>query len=138
MPARVLNDEQVEWAFRKHCEGYTFEEVADALYVNISTIRSEFKKKGLKRTLPPIEYSPDEKVPQIVKFTKRKVACLTDHQVNWAYHYHWKHYTIGDLAVVLGVSRYTLLETFRRHNLTMRYRRTARKPLVYKNFKEEE
>ena len=138
MPPRLLDKTQTDWAYEKHCEGYTFQEIADALFVNVSTIRDEFKRNNLKKKLPPLTYDPDEKVPYIVYFSKNTNAKINMHQLNWAYHYHWKNYTLTEISSALGVPRATLSETLKRHHLKIRYRSIQRKALVYPYFTKEE
>lgn len=134
MPPRVLNDEQVKWGFKKHCEGYTYEEIAKALFVNISTIQLEFRRADLKRVLPPLSYSPGEDVPRLVKFRKAKVAALDDHQLNWAFYYHWKGYALVDLAKIFNVTDTTMSNTFKKYGLNAKYRKVPKEPLVYEDF----
>lgn len=46
---KALNQKQIEWAWEKWCEGYTLSQIADALYVNLSTIcrrMSELQDQG--------------------------------------------------------------------------------------------
>ena len=138
MAASALDREQIFWAYDRHCEGYTFQEVADALYVCVDTIRDEFKRWELKRNLPPLTYSPEEQVREVVKFTPSSRRILNAHQINWAYHYHWKYYSLQELSSFLGVNHETLVLAFRRNHLKIRYRKINRKPLVYRGYEKEE
>lgn len=138
MRGRILSQNEIKWAYERHCEGYTFQEVADALYVNVSTIRDEFKRNGLKKKLPDLSYNPEEEVPCVISFQKKTNAKLTAHQINWAYHYHWKNYTLTELASLLGVPRPTLGDALRRYNLKIRYHIIQRKPLTYPYFKRRD
>lgn len=59
---RALSDEQIEWAWKKYCEGYTRQQIADALYVCRRTLDRYFK--GKKRVRPKLVYEESEQVWQ--------------------------------------------------------------------------
>lgn len=43
--SKVLTKEEEEWAYKKWCEGYTQQQIADALYVCARTVRRSLKNK---------------------------------------------------------------------------------------------
>lgn len=55
---KVLTDKQIEWAYRKWCEGYTQTEIAKALYVCTSTICRCIA--GRDRVREELKYTEDE------------------------------------------------------------------------------
>lgn len=42
---KVLTKHEEEWAYQKWCEGYTQQQIADALYVCEKTVRRSLKNK---------------------------------------------------------------------------------------------
>ncbi len=62
MDNTALTYEQVKWAHKKWCEGYTQAELADHFHVHVKTIRRSFKRYGLnkvKRPLSEVQYGMD-------------------------------------------------------------------------------
>ena len=47
----ALTQEQMDWAYKKWCDGYTCIQIADALYVSEKTVRRAFKGKKRIRTI---------------------------------------------------------------------------------------
>lgn len=45
----ILSEEESQWAYEKWCEGYTIQQIADALYVCSETIRTALKGKPRKK-----------------------------------------------------------------------------------------
>lgn len=46
---RALTYEQVKWAHEKWCNGYTLEEIGEALNCSLKTVRRSFDYYGFKR-----------------------------------------------------------------------------------------
>ena len=42
---KVLTKEKEEWAYQKWCEGYTQQQIAEALYVSEKTVQRSLKNK---------------------------------------------------------------------------------------------
>lgn len=59
MDKRILSHKEREWAYIKWCEGYTQEQIANALYVSVHTITRAFK--GKPKIRPALKYEPKEK-----------------------------------------------------------------------------
>ena len=59
MTQHVLSQKQISWAYEKYCEGYTLEQISDALYVCGMTLRRAFKRNGLTR-VRPVLVAPDD------------------------------------------------------------------------------
>jgi DNA-binding XRE family transcriptional regulator len=58
MPERALTHKQIEWAYTKWCEGYTLQQIADALYVCEVTVRRAIN--GRPRIRPILKYEEKE------------------------------------------------------------------------------
>ena len=58
MPVSALSDKQKEWAYTKWCEGYTQDQIADALYVCSRTIKRAIN--GRPRIRPILKYEEKE------------------------------------------------------------------------------
>jgi hypothetical protein len=58
MPERALSFKQIEWAYTKWCEGYTLQQIADALYVCKQTVRRAIN--GRPRIRPILKYEERE------------------------------------------------------------------------------
>lgn len=56
--AKALNHEQIEWAYQKRCEGYTQQQIADALFVDERTIRRMINSRP--RIRPILKYEERE------------------------------------------------------------------------------
>ena len=52
----ILSREEISWAYDKWCEGYTHQEIADALYVSRVTVQSALKGRQRIRKKPPLVY----------------------------------------------------------------------------------
>lgn len=52
----LLSMKELEWAYEKWCFGYTYEEIAKALYCSPKTLLREFKHHGWKKVRPPLHY----------------------------------------------------------------------------------
>lgn len=52
----ILRPKEIEWAYEKWCEGYTLQQISDALYVCPKTVHRAFK--GRERHRPDLVY-PD-------------------------------------------------------------------------------
>lgn len=59
MPKAYLSHAQKEWAYTKWCEGYTLEQIADALYVCTKTVRRAIH--GRPRIRPILKYTKESK-----------------------------------------------------------------------------
>ena len=59
MPKACLSHTQKEWAYEKWCEGYTLEQIADALYVCTKTVRRAIQ--GRPRIRPILKYTKESK-----------------------------------------------------------------------------
>lgn len=59
MPKACLSHAQKEWAYAKWCEGYTLEQIADALYVCTKTVRRAIR--GRPRIRPILKYTKESK-----------------------------------------------------------------------------
>ena len=55
----ALSHAQKEWAYEKWCEGYTLEQIADALYVCTKTVRRAIN--GRPRIRPILKYTKEDK-----------------------------------------------------------------------------
>ncbi len=54
----ALSHKQIEWAYTKWCEGYTLEQIGDALYVCAKTVRRAIG--GRPRIRPILKYEEKE------------------------------------------------------------------------------
>lgn len=54
----ILTEKQIEWAYKKWCEGYTQSEIAKALFVHKGTIQA--KLCGRERVRPTLVYDFDD------------------------------------------------------------------------------
>lgn len=59
MSERLLKWREIEWAYTKWCEGYTHEQIADALYVSLATIKRAIG--GRPRIRPILKYEEQER-----------------------------------------------------------------------------
>lgn len=50
----ILTDDERKWAYEKWCEGYSIQEIAEALYVDYQTVRRLFN--GKKKDKPKLVY----------------------------------------------------------------------------------
>lgn len=62
----TLTKRQIEWAYKKWCEGYTQGEISEALYVSQNTVYRALK--GKSRVRPKLVYNFAEEW-QIERFT---------------------------------------------------------------------
>lgn len=54
----VLSEEEISWAYEKWCEGYTHQQIAEALYVDRRTIGKALKDKPkIPRKRPKLVYN---------------------------------------------------------------------------------
>lgn len=51
----ILGEEEKAWAYEKWCEGYTQQQIADALYVERRTLTNAFR--GKQRIRPKLVYT---------------------------------------------------------------------------------
>lgn len=56
---RVLTEKQLKWAYTKWCEGYSVLEIAEALYIDSSTLYRIFRQRGMIRIRIPLEYKEE-------------------------------------------------------------------------------
>ena len=54
MAEKILSFKEVEWAYEKYCEGYTQQQIADALYVCTKTVRRAIN--GRPKIRPILKY----------------------------------------------------------------------------------
>jgi DNA-binding transcriptional regulator LsrR (DeoR family) len=54
MAKRMLTDDEIKWAYEKWCDGYTQQQIADALYVSRVTVYNYLKDK--QRIRPALHY----------------------------------------------------------------------------------
>lgn len=54
MAKRILSDDEIKWAYKKWCEGYSQRAIAAALYVSNVTIHNMFI--GKSRNMPALHY----------------------------------------------------------------------------------
>jgi len=52
----ILSSEEVKWAATKWNNGYTIDEIAEALYVCTRTVRRALKIYGYNKVKPILEY----------------------------------------------------------------------------------
>ena len=52
----VLDEAAVSWAYKWWCYGASYEQLADALYVNPKTVERAFKRRGLVRIRTRLHY----------------------------------------------------------------------------------
>ena len=57
MGYKVLTVKQVDWAYKKWCEGYTKKQIADALFCGVSTLDRYLA--GMPRIRPKLTYSEE-------------------------------------------------------------------------------
>ena len=55
---KVLTPKEIEWAYQKWCEGYTQQQIADALFVCKKTIRRAINERP--RIRPILKYEERE------------------------------------------------------------------------------
>lgn len=58
MPKFALSREEKEWTYKKWCEGYTQNQIADALFVSEKTIRRAIN--GRPRIRPVLKFNGNE------------------------------------------------------------------------------
>ena len=52
----LLSQKQIDWAYKQWCLGYTYDEIAAALFCSNKTILREFKMRGFKKVRPKLIY----------------------------------------------------------------------------------
>lgn len=57
---RALTEKKLKWAYQKWCEGFSVLEIAEALYIDSSTLYKIFRKRGLVRIRIPLKYEEDD------------------------------------------------------------------------------
>lgn len=66
----TLTKKQIEWAYKKWCEGYTQGEISEALYVSQNTVYRALK--GKSRVRPKLVYNFTEENKETEKALKER------------------------------------------------------------------
>ena len=69
-----LTEEQQKWAYRKWCEGYTHEEIAEALYVHKNTVG--YCLRGMDKVKPALKYVAGQSETVEIKIEKEAALLL--------------------------------------------------------------